>query len=75
MVVCVQRRDGEFEFRPTALSLAEAAATLRAAMRDRSYRATSIGLLVGRYVRWLRNEWGATPSTVRDYEAVLARMA
>jgi integrase len=74
-VVCVQGSDGEFEFRPTALSLAEAAATLRAAMRDRSYRATPLGVLVGRYVRWLRNEWGATPSTVRDYEAILARMA
>ncbi len=62
-------------FRPTRLSLAEAAETLRAAMRDRSYRATPIGALVGRYVRWLRNEWGATPATVRDYEGVLARMA
>jgi integrase/recombinase XerC len=62
-------------FRPTALTLAEAASTLRAAMRDRSYRATPLGELVGRYVRWLRNEWGATPATVRDYEAVLARMA
>jgi len=62
-------------FRPTRLSLAEAAETLRAAMRDHSYRATPLGALVGRYVRWLRNEWGATPSTVRDYEGVLARMA
>ncbi|MEX2210702.1 MAG: tyrosine-type recombinase/integrase [Gaiellaceae bacterium] len=48
---------------------------LRAAMRDRSYRASPLGALVARYVRWLRNEWGATPATVRDYEAVLARMA
>jgi integrase len=61
--------------RPTALSLAEAAATLRAAMRDDSYRVTAVGVLVGRYTRWLRNEWGATASTVRDYEGVLARMA
>ena len=44
-------------------------------MRDRSYRATPMGELVGRYVRWLRNEVGATPATVRDYEAVLARMS
>jgi integrase/recombinase XerC len=58
-----------------ALSLAEAAATLRAAVRDHSYRASPVGELVGRYVRWLRNEWGATPSTIRDYEAVLSRMA
>ena len=59
----------------TALSLAEAAATLRAAMRDESYRVTPVGVLVSRYVRWLRNEWGATPATVRDYEGVLARMS
>ena len=67
--------EGRSEVLPTALSLSEAAATLRAAMRDRSYRATPVGELVGRYVRWLRNEWGATESTVRDYEAVLARMS
>lgn len=59
----------------TAFTLAEAAAVLRDAMRDKSYRATPVGVLVGRYVRWLRNEWGATPATVRDYEGVLARMA
>ena len=28
-----------------------------------------------RYLRWFRNEYGATPSTLRDYEAVLARMS
>jgi site-specific recombinase XerD len=61
--------------RPTALTLAEAALTLRDAMRDKSYRMTPLGVIVARYVRWLRNEWGATPATVRDYEAVLARMA
>lgn len=59
----------------TAFTLAEAASLLREAMRDRSYRATPVGALVGRYIRWLRNEWGATPATVRDYEGVLARMA
>ena len=31
--------------------------------------------LVGRYLRWFRNEWGATTSTIRDYEAILARMS
>jgi integrase len=61
--------------RPAALSLAEAATTLRAAMRDGTYQITPVGTLVRRYVRWLRNEWGATPATVRDYEGVLARMA
>jgi site-specific recombinase XerC len=61
--------------RPTALTLAEAARMIRGAVKDKSYRATSIGLLVGRYIRWFRNEWGATPATIRDYEAILARMA
>jgi site-specific recombinase XerD len=48
---------------------------MRAAVKDKSYRATPLGLLVGRYLRWFRNEWGATATTIRDYEAVLARMA
>jgi hypothetical protein len=52
--------------RPTALTLAEAALMMRAAVKDKSYRATPLGLLVGRYLRWFRNEWGATPSTIRD---------
>lgn len=59
----------------TAFTLAEAAAVLREAVRDKSYRLTPVGVLVARYVRWLRNEWGATPATIRDYEGVLARMA
>jgi integrase len=61
--------------RPTALTLAEAAQMMRAAVKDKSYRATPVGLLVGRYLRWFRNEWGATASTIRDYEAILARMS
>lgn len=61
--------------RPTALTLAEAAKMMRAAVKDKSYRATPVGLLVGRYLRWFRNEWGATASTIRDYEAILARMS
>jgi hypothetical protein len=48
---------------------------MRDSVKDKSYRATPLGLLVGRYIRWFRNEWGATPSTIRDYEAVLARMS
>src|SRR5215211_7014043 len=47
---------------------------MRDSVKDNSYRATPLGLLVGRYIRWFKNEWGATPATVRDYEAVLARM-
>jgi integrase/recombinase XerC len=61
--------------RPTALTLAEAAQMMRRAVKNKSYRATPIGLLVGKYLRWFRNEWGATESTIRDYELVLARMA
>jgi integrase len=34
-----------------------------------------LGQLVGRYLRWFRNEYGATPSTLRDHEAVLGRMS
>lgn len=57
------------------LTLGEAARIIREAVKDKSYRATSLGQLVGRYLRWFRNEYGATPSTLRDYEAVLARMS
>lgn len=57
------------------LTLADAARIMREAVRDKSYRSTPLGTMVGRYVRWLRNEWGATPATVRDYEAILARMS
>jgi site-specific recombinase XerC len=61
--------------RPSALTLAEAAQMMRQAVKDKSYRATPVGVLVGRYIRWFRNEWGATPATIRDYEAILARMS
>ncbi|RDI73343.1 Site-specific recombinase XerD [Gaiella occulta] len=48
---------------------------IRAALKDKRYRATSLGALVGRYCRWFRNEKGASDESVRDYESVLARMA
>jgi integrase len=67
--------DDSANTQPTAPDLAEAASTLRAAMRDHSYRATPVGALVGRYIRWFRNEFGATPDSVRDYEGTLSRMA
>lgn len=57
------------------LTLAELAQMMRAVVKDQSYRSTPVGVMVGRYIRWFRNEWGATPSSVRDYEAVLARMS
>jgi hypothetical protein len=59
----------------SSLTLGEAARIIRDAVKDKSYRATTLGQLVGRYLRWFRNEYGATESTLRDYEAVLARMS
>jgi hypothetical protein len=61
--------------RRASLTLGEAARIIREAVKDKSYRSTPLGQLVGRYLRWFRNEYGATPSTLRDYEAVLARMS
>lgn len=43
-------------------------------MEDKNYQSSPLGGMRARYIRWLRNEHGATPSTVRDYEAILARM-
>lgn len=60
---------------PPRLTLGEAARIIREAVKDKSYRSTPLGQLVGRYLRWFRNEYGATESTLRDYEAVLARMS
>jgi hypothetical protein len=57
------------------LTLGEAARIIREAVKDKSYRSTPLGQLVGRYLRWFRNEYGATQSTLRDYEAVLAWMS
>lgn len=57
-----------------ALTAADLARMIRETVKDKSYQATPLGTLVARYIRWLRNEWGATPATVRDYEAILARM-
>ena len=61
--------------RRASLTFGEAARIIREAVKDKSYRSTSLGQLVGRYLRWFRNEYGATPSTLRDYEAILARMS
>ena len=58
-----------------SLDLAQASRILRGALKDRSYRATPLGLEVARFIRWKRGEWGATPKTIRDYEAILAKMA
>lgn len=58
-----------------ALTAGDLARMIRDAVKDKSYQATPLGTMVARYIRWLRNEWGATPATVRDYEAILARMS
>lgn len=60
---------------PAPLTLAQAALIMRAAVRNRSYRSTPLGLEVARYVRWKKNEWGATQDTMRDYEAILSKLA
>ncbi len=62
---------------PTRLTLAEAARIMREPerMKDKSYRATPIGLEVAHFMRWFRNEYGATQETLRDYEAILAKLA
>ena len=49
------------------LTLGEAARVIREAVKDKSYRTTPLGQLVGRYLPWFRNEYGATDSTIRDY--------
>jgi integrase len=56
------------------LTLAAAARMMRDAVKDRSYRATPLGLEVARYYRWKKNEWGAEESTLRDYEAILRNL-
>src|SRR5262249_18258350 len=62
---------------PPRLTLAAAARIMREAerMKDKSYRSTPIGLDVAHFMRWFRNEYGATPETLRDYEAILAKLA
>jgi integrase len=57
------------------LELGAASRMLRDALKDKSYRSTPLGLEVARYIRWKRNEWGATKETLRDYEAALAKLA
>jgi integrase len=59
----------------SSLTLAQAARIMRGAFRDRTYRGTPLGLEVARYVRWKKNEWGATQDTMRDYEAILSKLA
>ena len=39
-----------------------------------SYAERPLGAIAARYIRWLRNERGATAATVRDYEGALGRI-
>ena len=48
---------------------------MREAVKDKSYRSTPVGLEVAHFIRWFRNEFGATSETLRDYEAILAKLA
>jgi integrase/recombinase XerD len=60
---------------PTLQALALAARIQREAVKNKAYRATPLGLEAARYYRWKKNEWGATAETLRDYEAILAKLA
>jgi integrase len=57
------------------LTLGEAARMMREAVKDKSYRSTPLGLEVAHFIRWFRNEFGATAESLRDYEAILAKLA
>jgi integrase/recombinase XerC len=65
------RANGE---RPS-LTLGKAARIIREAVKDKSYRSTPLGLEVAHFIRWFRNEYGATTATLRDYEAILGKLA
>ncbi len=61
--------------RRARLTLGDAARIMREAVKDKSYRSTPVGLEVAQFIRWFRNEYGATSETLRDYEAILAKLA
>jgi hypothetical protein len=58
-----------------ALTLADAARMMREAVKDKTYRGTPVGLEVAHFIRWFRSEYGATVESIRDYEAILAKLA
>jgi integrase len=58
-----------------SLTLAEAARIVREAIKDKSYRSTPLGQEVAHFMRYFRNEFGATAESYRDYEAILAKLA
>jgi integrase/recombinase XerD len=46
----------------------------RAALKDKTYRSTPLGLEVAAFMRYFKNEYGATAESYRDYEAILAKL-
>lgn len=59
----------------TALTdLAQAATIMRTALLDKTYQGTPLGSKVAAYLSWKQDD-GASPATLRDYEATLARLA
>ena len=48
---------------------------MREAVKYKSYRSTPVGLEVAHFIRWFRNDYGATSETLRDYELTLAKLA
>lgn len=60
---------------PENLTPADASRIIREMRRDKSYRATEIGGVVGRYIRWFRNEYGARERSVESYESTFSRLA
>lgn len=48
---------------------------MREAVKDKAYRSTLLGLEVAHFMRWFRNEYGATAETLRDYESILSKLA
>jgi site-specific recombinase XerD len=56
------------------LTLEQALSIIAEPLKDKRYRATRLGGAVADYLAWKENEDGAAPSTLDEYERVLARM-
>ena len=58
------RPSRDVPFPISQLTLAEAAQMMREAVKDKSYRATPVGLEVAHFIRLFRNEYGVRPGLV-----------
>lgn len=58
----------------TLTEMALAARVVRTALADKIYQGTPLGLKVAAYLSW-KTDMGASPATIHDYEATLARLA